>query len=67
MKWGGKKRQIEEEVGRQQQEMTRPGVRQVQVGNGEQSKMQKTGFKAVRGALRTLVVKGLVKVNVKRK
>ena len=64
---GRKTRQTDEEVGRQQQGMTRPGVRQVQVGSGEQSKMQKTGFKAVRGALRILVVKGLVKVNVKRK
>ena len=35
------KRQTEEEVGRQHQEMDRPGVRQVPEGSGEQGKMEK--------------------------
>ena len=35
-----KTRQTEEEVGRQHQEMDRPGVRQVLEGSGEQGKME---------------------------
>ena len=38
---GKKTRQTEEEVGRQQQGMDRPGVRQVPEGSGEQGKMEK--------------------------
>ena len=34
-----------EEMGRQHQEMDRPGVRQVPEGSGEQGKMEKTGCK----------------------
>ena len=49
-----------EEVGRQHQEMDRPGVRQVPEGSGEQGKMEKTGCKIICGALTTLAVKGLM-------
>ena len=38
---GKKKRQTEEEVGRQHQEMDRPGVRQVPEDSGEQGKWRK--------------------------
>ena len=56
---GGKKtRQTEEEVGRQQQGMDRPGVRQVPEGSGEQGKMEESGCEIIRGAPMTLVVKG---------
>ena len=37
-----KTRQTEEEVGRQHQEVGRPGVRRVPEGNGEQGKMEET-------------------------
>ena len=47
-----------EEVGRQHQEMDRPGVRHVPEGSGEQGKMEKTGCKIICGAPTTLVVKG---------
>ena len=57
---GKKTRQTEEEVGRQHQEMNRPGVRQVPEGSGEQGKMEKTGCKIVCGAPTTLAVKGLM-------
>ena len=40
---GKKTRQTEEELGRQYQEMDRPGVRQVPEGSGEQTKMEETG------------------------
>ena len=40
MKGGKKRRQTEEEVGRQLQGMERPGVRQVPVGSGEQGRME---------------------------
>ena len=40
-----KTRQTEEEVGRQNQGIDRPGVRQVPEGSGEQGKMEKTGCK----------------------
>ena len=55
---GKKTRQTEDEVGRQHQEMDRPGVLQVPEGSGKQGKMEETGFKVVSGALTTLVVKG---------
>ena len=53
-----KTRLTEEEVGRQHQEMDRPGVQQVLEGSGEQGKMEKTGCKIICGAPTTLVVKG---------
>ena len=40
---GKKTRRTKEEVGRQNQGMDRPGVRQVPEGSGEQRKMEKTG------------------------
>ena len=55
---GKKTRQREEEVGRQHQEMDRPGVRQIPEGSGEQGKMEETGCKVIRGAPTTLTVKG---------
>ena len=57
---GKKKRQTEEEVGRQHQGKDRPGVRQVAEGSGEQGKMEKTGCKIISGAPTTLAVKGLM-------
>ena len=57
---GKKTRQTEEEVGRQHQEMDRPGVRQVPEGSGEQGKKEKTGCKIICGAPTTLAVKGLM-------
>ena len=57
---GKKTRQTKEEVGRQRQEMDRPGVRQVPEGSGEQGKMEKTGCKIICGAPTTLTVKGLM-------
>ena len=39
VKGGKKTRRTKEEVGRQQQGMDRPGVRQVPEGSGEQGKM----------------------------
>ena len=55
---GKKTRQTEEEVGRQYQEMDRPGVRQVSAGNGEQGKMEDIGCKIICGDPTTLAVKG---------
>ena len=55
-----KTRRTKEEVGRQQQGMDRPGVRQVPEGSGEQRKMEKTGCKIICGAPTTLAVKGLM-------
>ena len=52
--------QTEEKVGRQQQGMDRPGVRQVPEGSGEQGKMEKTGCKIICGAPTSLAVKGLM-------
>ena len=57
---GKKTRRTKEEVGRQQNGMDRPGVRQVQEGKGEQGKMEKTGCKIICGAPTTLAVKGLM-------
>ena len=55
---GKKTRQTEEEVGRQQQGMDRPGVRKVSEGSGEQGKMEETGCEITCGAPTTLGVKG---------
>ena len=55
---GEKRRQTEEEGGRQHQGMDRPGVRQVPEGSGEQGKMEETGCEIICGAPTTLVVKG---------
>ena len=57
---GKKTRQTEEEVGRQHQEMDRPGVWQVQEGSGsgEQGKMEETGCEIICGALTTLAIMG---------
>ena len=53
-----KTRQTEEEVGRQQQGMDRPGGCQVPEGSGEQGKMEETGCEIICGAPKTLAVKG---------
>ena len=53
-----KTRQTEDEVGRQHQEMDRPGVRQVPEGSGEQRKMEETGCEIICSAPTTLAVKG---------
>ena len=55
---GKKTRQTEEELGRQHQEMDRPGVCQVPEGSGEQRKMEKTGCEIIYDAPTTLTVKG---------
>ena len=55
---GKKTRQTEKEVGRQHQEMDRPGVRQVPEGSGEQGKTEETGCKINCGVPMTLAVKG---------
>ena len=49
-KRGKKTRQTELEVGRQHQEMDRPGVWQIPEGSGEQGKMEKTGCEIICGA-----------------
>ena len=54
---GKKIRQTEEEVGRQYQEMGRPGVWQVPEGSGEQGKMEETGCEIICGDPTTLMVK----------
>ena len=59
-KRGKKTRQTEEEVGRQDQGMDRPGVHQVPEGSGEQGKMEKTDCKIICDAPTTLSVKGLL-------
>ena len=53
-------RQTEGEVGRQHQEMDRPGVRQVPKGSVEQGKMEKNSCKIICGAPTTLAVKELM-------
>ena len=55
-------RQTEEELGRQHQEMDRPGVHQVPEGSGEQGKMEETGSKIICGAPTTLVDKELMMI-----
>ena len=52
--------QTEEEAGRQQQGMDRPGVRQVSEGSGKQGKMEETGCEIICGAPTTLAVMGLM-------
>ena len=54
---GKKTRQTEKEVGRQHQEMDRPGVRQVPEGSGEQRNMEETGCEIICGAPMTLALK----------
>ena len=57
-RWGTyRDRRTEEAVGRQNQAMDRPGVRQVTEGNGEQEKMEETGCEIICGAPTTFVVK----------
>ena len=53
-----KTRQTEEEVGRQHQEIDRPGVRQVPEGSGEQGEIGETGCEIICDAPTTLAVKG---------
>ena len=55
-----KRRQTEEEVGRQHQGMDRPGVRQIPEGSGEQRKIEETGCEIICGASTTLAVRGLM-------
>ena len=47
---GKKRSQTEEEMGRQHQEMDRPGVLQVPKGSGEQGKIKETGCEIFCGA-----------------
>ena len=51
-------RQTEEEVGRQHQEMDRPGVQEVPEGSGQQGKIEETGCEIICGVPMTLAVKG---------
>ena len=53
-KRGKKTRQTEKEVGRLNQGMDRPGVRQIPEGSGEQGKMEETGCEIICGAQRPL-------------
>ena len=55
-KWEETK-QMEKEVGRQEQGMDRPGVRQVPEGRGEQRKMEETGCEVICGTSITPAVK----------
>ena len=59
---GKKIRQTEEEVGRQHQEMDRPGIRQVPEESGKQGKMEKTDCKIISGAPTILAVKRLIMI-----
>ena len=52
-------------MGRQDQGMDRPGVRQVPEGSGEKGKMEKTGCKIICGAPTTLTVKELMMMVMK--
>ena len=58
---GKKTGPTEEEVGRQDHGMDRPGIHQVQEGSGGQRKMEETGCEVICGAPVTLAVKGQVK------
>ena len=51
-----KAKQTKEEVGRQHQEIDRPGVRQVSEDSGEHRKMDQTGFEVICGAPMSLAV-----------
>ena len=56
--WGGEKtRQTEQEVGRQLQGMSRPGVRKVTEGSGEQGRMEEIGREMICVATTTPAVK----------
>ena len=55
---GKETRLTEKVVGRQHQEMDKPGVCQVPEGGGEQRKMEATGCEVITGALMTRAVKG---------
>ena len=55
---GKKTKQTEEEVGREQQGMDRPGVQQVQEGSEEHVKTEVTGCEIISGAPTTLMVTG---------
>ena len=57
---GKKRRQTEEEVGRQHQGIDRPGVCQVPEGSGEQGEMKELGCEIICGAATTLAIKGLM-------
>ena len=57
VKGGRRQKQTEEEVGRQHQEMDRPGVRQVPEGSGEQGKTEETGCEVICGAPATFADK----------
>ena len=57
VKGGKKTRQTEEEMGRQHQELDRPGVRQVPESSGEQTKMEETGCEVIGDVPRTPAVK----------
>ena len=63
---GKKTRQTEEGVGRQDQGLDRPGVRQVPEGSGQQGKIEKTGCNIICGAPTTLAVKGLMMMMMNR-
>ena len=54
----GKTRQTEKEVGRQNQVIDRPEVRQVPDGSGEERKMEETGCGVIYGAPTNPAVKG---------
>ena len=45
-------------MGRQNQRMDTPGVRQVPEGSAEQGKMEETGCEMICGAPTTLAIKG---------
>ena len=55
---GKKTRQTEKEVGRQHEEVSRPGVCQVPEGGGKQTEMEETGREVICGAPMTPAVKG---------
>ena len=55
VKGGKKTRQTEEEMGRQHQELDRPGVRQVPERSGEQGNKEETGCEIICGTPTTLV------------
>ena len=57
---GEKARQTEAEVGRQHQEMDRPGVRKVPESSGKQGEMEESGCEIICVAPMTLVVRGLM-------
>ena len=54
----GDKAETKKEVGRQHQEMNKPGVRQAPEGSGEQGKMEETGCEVICGAPTIPAVEG---------